>query len=65
MIPRRAALDGLAPPPPPVVARKCESCGALDVTIFLPNHRDGGRRVCARCLGAFDRLRRREPVAGG
>lgn len=60
MIPRRDALDGLAPPPLPVVARKYESCGSLDGTTYLPNYyQHGGRRVCSLCLGAFDAIRRR------
>ncbi len=57
--------DGFADPPPRTVPRRCESCGALEaLTVFVPNDQQGGRRLCARCLNVFDRLKRREPAVG-
>jgi hypothetical protein len=63
VVPPQGALEPPGPPIPPV--RTCESCGARDLTTYLPNYQHGGRRVCARCLGAFDRLRQRELSGGG
>lgn len=38
--------------------KRCESCGTITgMLIFLPNGLGHGRRLCSRCLNAFDALR--------
>jgi hypothetical protein len=40
--------------------RRCESCGTLTgLLIFVPSAPGRGRRVCPRCLHAFDALRKK------
>ena len=49
----------LLEPAPRALARRCESCGSVTLTVFVAGPAGGGRRMCSRCLGVFDQLRRR------
>jgi hypothetical protein len=47
----------LAQVEPPVLPRRCQSCGRAGPTVFLPSGLGAGRRVCRDCLRVYDGLR--------